>query len=78
MVNELQNLTQTQRVAELLAEIAKDITAENRKEITQKLSISNTTLSKYLNGKVADVETGIGILQYCRAILVRREKDIAA
>lgn len=73
-----QVLTQTEQVAELLKKIAPDINSKNREQIHTDLGISHPTISKYLNGKVADVETGIGILQYCRGILIKRQQQIEA
>lgn len=74
----MENLTQTERVAQMLKEIAPDINAQNRKELKEKTNLSMPTISKYLSGKIADVETGVGILQFCRAIIMKREQRIAS
>ena len=75
---ESEKLTQTQRVKEALVFHASDITAEDRSEIIAITKLTAPTVSKYLSGKVANVDTGINVLKACKTIIEKRESKLAS
>ena len=66
------------RLSKRLLKVAEDVPAIDRKEYLELIGvkISAGTLSKYLNGNVSDVETGLGILLFFEGRKAEREKQL--
>lgn len=70
--------TQKERVASELMEINKDLTEKDRADFRDEERVSGTTLSLYMNGKVANIDLAIKMLLFFRNRIQEREKLINA
>lgn len=66
-------LTHENRIKTALEELKPNITRGDRRALQQHLDLTNSTISKYLAGRVMSVETGLDILQYLTSRIKERE-----
>lgn len=76
MTKKIKDSTQTDLFAEELLSISTDVTEKDRKEYMRKFNRGATTVSNYLNGKVADADTAAQMLVFFRARIAERDKLI--
>lgn len=65
--------THEYRIKTALDELKPNITREDRRALRQHLNLTQSTISKYLGGRVMSVETGLDILQYLTSRITERE-----
>lgn len=68
---------QKEDFAAKFAEISPDIAAEDKKELVDSKIVSQPTLSRYLNGDIADTGIAHKILIYLQKKIAERSKILA-
>lgn len=76
-----QNLSQTEKLAELLQGIKGSITAQDRRDAEAATGLSRVTIHRYLSGMVYDADLGLKLLEFLTERVNQREmkiKELAA
>jgi hypothetical protein len=68
--------SQAERLSDSLQKIRTDVTAEDRKAAFEADLGSKATISKYLNGQVMNIDTGVKLISFFRNRIIKREKVI--
>lgn len=77
MSNKIKKESQKDRIARQLYEISKDVTEDDRKEYLKLGKGSVTTLSLYMNRKVANSDLALEMLEFFQKRIEEREKVLA-
>lgn len=70
------DFTQKERIANLLVEINKDVTESDRASFMDEKKISRVSLSRYMNGKVRNVDLALEMLLFFQKKIADRENLI--
>lgn len=62
--------------AKKLKKIAPQVTAQDRKDAVIKFQKSYVTISRYLTGRVGEIETGLGLLKFFYAAIEKRRDEL--
>lgn len=68
--------SQRTQIAQALLRIAKDVTADDRKECVKKLGLSKITICYYLNGRVTNNDRALRILEFFNGRIAERQSEI--
>jgi len=74
MFDKINKSTQLTKCTEVLASLKPNISAEDRKKAVKEFSLSNVTVSNYLNGKSKNLVTAEKLIVFFRALIEKREK----
>lgn len=69
--------TQAERFSAQLKLLRPDVTAKDRKDASEDLSVTTATISRYLNGNVLDNDTAASLIEYFKNKIATREKAVA-
>lgn len=70
-------LSQIEKITKVLQALKKDITTEDRKEYyKQSFGRNSVTTTRYLNGNVTDVQTGMDMLNFFSNRIAERNRKI--
>lgn len=59
-----------------LKRLAPQVTAQDRKDAVVKLKKSYVTISRYLTGKVASIQTGLNLLEFFDTAIKKRNDKL--
>lgn len=76
MTKKIKDFNQTALFAAELLSIAPDVTENDRKKYMNEFNRGATTVSNYLNGKVANADTAAQMLVFFRGQIAERNKLI--
>lgn len=63
-------------IAQALVRLAPNVTAKDRTECVKKLGYSKVTICYYLAGKVTNNDKALQVLEYLKARIASRQKEI--
>jgi DNA-directed RNA polymerase specialized sigma54-like protein len=70
-------LTQKEKLSDAFKAIKPNVTADDRKAAETELGKEKSTISRYLGGRVMDLDTGIQLYTFFKKRIDKREKAIA-
>ena len=73
-----EDLTQKERIASLLMAINKNVTEKDRADFLSGNGTTRSTLSNYMNGKVANLDLAVKMLQFFQKRIAEREELLHA
>lgn len=74
---ETPNVPQKEIIKGALLSIAKNVTANDRKEAMKELNVSKPTVNVYLRGNVMDIDKGMAMLQFFKGRVTARAEQLA-
>lgn len=70
-------LTQKEKLSIAFKEMKPNVTAEDRKAAEAELKKEKSTISRYLGGRVMDLDTGFELYGFLKKRIEKREKALA-